>query len=87
MASTQHRPQELERIAPLVMWVVYDHPKDYPRDYVARQFFAGANIILATDETITAGDLDTLRRVLESKGLVKIERAMSDDPVIVETWL
>jgi hypothetical protein len=73
----------------LPMWVVYDHPSDYPNNYVARLWVwddeAGAYV--ATDEQMVCPDLDVIRRQLHLRGLVKLDRQRGDDTVILETWL
>lgn len=67
----------------LPIWVVYDHPVDWPDWYVAREWVGmepSASVILERD-------LDRLRAQLEAKGLVKLMRNEEDDPAILETWL
>jgi hypothetical protein len=78
----------------LDIWVVYDHPRDFPDNIVARR-----NIVLRTGiilkATNDAGDagfkrfltLDEARAWLSAKGLTKIPRAPDDDPVILESWI
>lgn len=79
--DTAQRSSVLARIAPLGLWLVYDHPP------IARQFFVGASgVVLFTDDTIAAPDLDTLRRALARDGLQKIERDLRDDPGVIEAW-
>lgn len=69
------------------VWAVYDHPKDYPDRYAARRFEISLGRTESTDDLILAGNLDDLRRILEAKGLFRLERYGADDPVIIETWL
>ena len=69
--------------ANLTMWVIYDHPADYPRAYAARKWVGND----ATDSIICGNTLDALRDILRAKGLTRLPRHVSDDPVIVETWL
>lgn len=71
----------------LGMVTVYDHPKDYPEHYVARQFWSGRNIILRDGIISISTSLEEVRRVLANCGLVKLDRNKEDDPAIVETWL
>jgi len=68
------------------MWVVYDHPSDYPDEYVARQHVVGVAGQQPTDRMMT-GTLESIRVALTNLGLVCITRSEEDDPVIVETWL
>lgn len=63
-------------------WIIYDHPRDFPDDFVARRFGTG----IPTDDVIV-GPLEALREHLENLGLVRIARHPTDDAVIVETWL
>ena len=69
----------------LPMWVVYDHPADYPDCFVAR-LWVSLHEPEATRHAITAPTLDALRALLP-EGLTRLGRAFGDDPVIVETWL
>jgi hypothetical protein len=65
------------------IWTVYDHPKDYPNDFVARKFINQ----YPTNEIIISHSLSELRKILESKGLQFFPTVEGDDPVIIETWL
>lgn len=67
----------------LPIWVVYDHPSDFPDDYVAR-LWQGES---PTDTVISHADLRSVRLELWMKGLVRLDRAEGDDPKILETWL
>jgi len=68
----------------LSIWTVYDHPRDYPHCYVARQFRGEQ----PTNSVIISADLEKLRAVLLAEmGLTRLERSANDDPVILETWL
>lgn len=65
------------------IWVVYDHPKDYPKHYVARYW----NGWEKTDEIMLSFKLELLQLDLSSMGLVQLSRSDKDDPCIVEVWL
>ena len=67
----------------LRMWVVYDHPTDYPGSYVARMWLTEK----PTGSIVIAPTLEDLRWLLLSMGLTPIQRDPGDDPKIVETWL
>jgi hypothetical protein len=67
----------------LELWTVYDHPLDFPDEYVARKFIDGK----VTQEYFTMDDLEKMRMVMESKALFCVTRHPTDDPCIVETWL
>lgn len=65
------------------MWVVYDHPKDFPHCFVARRWSGET----PTGDVIVSPDLEQVRWVLEMRGLVCLKRMDDDVPQIVETWL
>jgi hypothetical protein len=69
--------------AGLPIWVVYDHPSDWPEHYVARLWDGE----LPTDDLVLTFDLGLLRKHLAGKGLTRLDRQAADDPKIVETWL
>jgi len=71
------------------VWTVYDHPTDFPNNYVARRFeISEGGELKATDSIIISPDLETLRRVLlVETGLTCLARMEGDDPKIVETWI
>ena len=71
----------------LPMWVVYDHPTDFPDQFVARQHIVGIAGNTPTDRTMGSNDIEKVRAALRNLGLVKIDRSPEDDPVIVEVWL
>lgn len=64
------------------MYVVYDHPSDYPNCFVVRLWKNGQ----PTLTHILAESLEQARKMIPN-GLVRIPRHVSDDPVIVETWV
>lgn len=67
------------------MWVVYDHPIDFPDWWVARRFDGP----VPTDEVITAPSAPVLRSMLREAwpDLVRFSRSEGDDPKIAEVWL
>jgi hypothetical protein len=74
----------------LPMWVVYDHPIDFPNSYVARlhQWDEQAKAYVASPtEMMVAADVDLIRRELFSLGFHKLDRHPDDLPVIMETWV
>lgn len=66
----------------LIIWTIYDHPKDYPDCFVARAF----NLDQPTDRVLTAPTLRDIRALLPF-GLYCLPRCPEDAAVIVETWL
>lgn len=74
--------------AVLDMWVVYDHPTDFPANYIARRWYIVPNEDpIVSREIIPAAELDDLRYVLDGMGLSQLAHMDNDDPVIIETWL
>ncbi len=69
----------------LSIWTVYQYPKDYPAQFVARRF-ESTNPPTATTDFFLADDLNGIREQLPG-GLHCLSREAGDDPVIVETWL
>jgi len=67
-------------------FVIYDHPKDFPDHFVARLWW-GLPECVGTAFTIRSTEIDTLRDLMESAGLVKLSPNEGDDPIILETWL
>jgi hypothetical protein len=70
-------------VTDLSIWVVYDHPSDFPDHYVAR-LWEGET---PTSVVLIHRDLERLRERLERLGLVHLDRMEGDDPVVLETWL
>lgn len=71
---------------PLVMWTVYEKPRDFPRSYVARKWLVqGGGNFGPTPEHIVSPSLDVLRMLLPA-GLTCVPRTPGDDPCIVEVW-
>lgn len=70
----------------LIMWTVYDHPADFPDEFVARAWRITAGKAEPTNISFTAPSLEEVRALLPP-GLALLGRSESDDPKIVETWL
>lgn len=66
----------------LQMWVIYDHPSDYPNYFVARCWEGEA----PTDRYLFKTTLEDLRFIFEEMGLYRMPRYIEDDPCIVEVW-
>ncbi len=71
----------------LSMWVIYDHPTDYPDFFIVREHMitAGGQVLksLFHTEFMTLEDARTEIR----PGRICIPRDPNDDPVIVESWV
>jgi hypothetical protein len=71
----------------LSMWVVYDHPRDYPAGFIARRHEVRPGESTATADVLQAWDIEDLRKFFVTQGFHCLAREEKDDPVIVETWL
>ncbi|RBB38872.1 hypothetical protein DPV79_15950 [Burkholderia reimsis] len=71
------------------MWVIYERPRDYPEQYVARRLRAnsGGGVITLRGDVILGDTLDEVRARLKPFGLHRIARDPRDEPQVVETWL
>lgn len=68
-------------------WVIYDHPKDYPRSFVVREQRVLPNGKLWMSPVCElARDLQEARKKLPT-GLYPLGRQEGDDPVIAEVWV
>jgi hypothetical protein len=74
-------------VSALNVWTVYDHPSDYPYDYVARLFVVTHEGVRPTDSVLIESDIEEIRSRMISDGLCRLMRNEEDDPVIMETWL
>jgi hypothetical protein len=71
----------------LSVWTVYDHPTDFPDDYVARRHVATSKGSGPTGDIMRSQSLEAIRVELERMGLIRFDRAPEDHPHIIETWL
>ena len=70
----------------LSMYVVYDHPHDFPDDYVVRRWDTSQRGFWPTGEHWTAKSLKEARAKLPGN-LHRIPHQVGEDTKIVETWL
>lgn len=71
----------------MTMYVVTFDTKDYPKQYVVREWCIDDGTITAKAEPeIVAKTLDGARRAIPADR-VHLAPMQGDDPVIVETWL
>lgn len=72
----------------LSLWTVYDHPRDFPNGYVAREWVIENGEYEPTANFMVAPNLEVLREILLAQmHLARLPRSEGDDPVIVETWI
>ena len=69
----------------LLVWVIYDHPRDFPDTYVVRPHSTklGKPLTVHFDDS----QLEAVRSVMRRMGLQRLPRAPSDDNSILETWV
>jgi len=71
----------------LEMWVVYDHPRDFPNTFVARKWTVGnGRAERPTDDIIVSPEITALRKMLALKGLICTVRHPTDEPQVMEVW-
>lgn len=70
---------------PLVMWVIYDKPADFPHYFVLRPCRIEADQILFSQNFFLARSLEEVRTFIPL-GLFRLPRQDGDEPQIVETW-
>ena len=69
-------------MADLELWVIYEHPKEYPDKYVARKW-----ILDKPSSEVVFGNTIEEARLAIPKGLTRFLPDKEDDKVIVEIWL
>lgn len=70
------------------MWVVADHPTDYPDYFIARKRYLEGGKEYITNHLVGFYDLDKLHAYFrEELHLVFLYRNEEDDPVIVGTYI
>lgn len=73
--------------ATIPIYVIYDHPKDYPNHWAVRmQTPVGGGKILFDRNVFLFETLEAARAALPP-GLTHIPREEADDPKIFESWL
>jgi hypothetical protein len=77
------RLRDVGRWSNAVVWMLYDHPRGYPSDFVAREFSYDE----PTNEVLFFRSLEEARRFLTALGLACIGRHPEDDPEMIEVWL
>jgi len=65
------------------IWVVYDHPKDFPDHFIAKRWDG----LKPTDDIVRSTDLDFIQQKMEMMGLIKLMPNEGDDPCILEMWI
>ena len=74
----------------LINYAVYDHPRDFPDDYVVRRWFVKRGLSEPVPERsiyMQSENLLDIRTRMKELGLTRINRQEGDDATILETWL
>lgn len=71
--------------APLELWLVYDHPPDFPNSFVARKWLISAGVDTKTGDIVIGSTLESVRDQIPH-GLYSYPRHETDDACIVESW-
>jgi hypothetical protein len=70
------------------VYTVYNHPTDYPDDYVVRTWSSADGKPTPDLELFMQNkDLNVIREKLQSMGLFRIDEDGSEDGVILESWI
>jgi len=73
----------------MIFYAIYDHPSDYPHEFVCRRWRAARGAVRPIDngEPFARGQtLDSVRAMLPAN-LTNLGRKHGDDPRLVETWI
>lgn len=72
---------------PLVMYTVYDHPRDEPDWYVVRRWTSTAKSFDMEEIVLKVKTLEEVNRWAGERCLGFMARHPNDDPCIVGVWL
>lgn len=71
----------------LIMFVLYDHPRDFPDEIVCRKWHLVDGELMVESSLFARGrSLDAVREALPF-GLTRLSAHDQDDPAIAETWI
>lgn len=70
----------------LTLYVIYDHPKDFPNHFVVRRNHVNGTYRVVDSFCHVVDTIEQARECIP-QGLYRFDRDESDDPVIVETWM
>lgn len=71
----------------ITFWVIYDHPKDYPDEFVGRRQFVTAAGIVKDNDLFARGPSVAAVREQIPQGAIQVGPSPGDDPVIAEVWM
>jgi len=75
---------------PLITYVVYHNPTDFPAQYVVRGHAIAAGKVTPLEQpAYVGGSLQAARDTIQKldPGLIRLPRDENDEPQIVEVWL
>ncbi|MBO4228356.1 hypothetical protein [Bradyrhizobium neotropicale] len=83
------RQWEASQRGALSTWTIFDHPRDFPNEFVARRFESDKTNPepAPTMDLIAAHELEELRECFRFAGLTPLGRMDGDQPQIVEAWI
>jgi len=72
----------------LILYTIYDHPKDFPHHYVVRPHAVTPGDVMPHGFSCLYNTLEEARADCIDNGAdTCLMREPDDDPVIIETWL
>jgi hypothetical protein len=71
----------------LEFWTIYDHPTDYPENFVVRRSVVEGPSGLKPDKEVKLASTLEEARELIPPGYHRFDRDPTDPPVIVECWM
>lgn len=71
----------------LPLWVVFDHPRDFPAHVVVREQRAGGGLITHAPVACLYASMQEAHHDYRRRGLTWLERQPDDDPCIVGVWV
>lgn len=71
----------------LTIWTVYARPKDYPNNFVAREFHIVKNMPPQPAGVIVCDTLADVRAAMRQRCLTVLPRSPGDESHIVESWI
>lgn len=73
---------------PFVVYMIYSNPSDYPGLFVLQRWNMARGPGDEVRHTVLAVERDFARiRELVPKGLTRIPRSPTDNPIVVEAWM
>ncbi len=74
-------------LKPMKNYVLYDHPKDFPNEYIVREWSVQSDKIEPIGVFLQSQHLNEIYHYMGAMDLYYIPRQMNDDPCIMGVWL